>query len=65
MSQDNLLLIIVIIIAIAFFILYRLLSEIKNQKTDQESLKVLTQWLQGMQTSVEKNTEVTQKQLAE
>ena len=65
MSQDNLLLIALVIVVIAFFILYRLLSEIKNQKTDQESLKVLTEWLKGMQTSVEKNTEVTQKQLAE
>lgn len=65
MSQDSLLFIVVIIVAVAFFILYRLLSEIKNQKTDQESLKVLTEWLKGMQTSVEKNTEVTQKQLAE
>ncbi len=65
MNQDTLLFFIIIIIAVAFFFLFRQLSEIKNKKTDEESLRVLTEWLKGMQISVERNTESTQKQLAE
>lgn len=65
MNYDTIALIVVIAIFIAFFFLFRQISEIKNKKNGDESLQVLTEWLKGMQTSVEKNTEVTQKQLAE
>ncbi len=65
MNQDFLLLVIGIIIAGSFLFLFKQISDLKNKKTDEDSIKVLTQWLQGMQVSVEKNTEVTQKQLAE
>jgi DNA recombination protein RmuC len=64
-DQSTLLLIIVALVSIGFFFLFRQIKALENKKTDGESLKVLTQWLQGMQTSVERNTESTQKQLAE
>lgn len=64
-DQPTLLLIIAALVAIGFFFLFRQIKALESKKTDDESLKVLTQWLQGMQTSVERNTESTQKQLAE
>lgn len=65
LEPQALLFLIAIIVIIGFYLLLRQIQELKNKNTNDDSLKVLTQWLQGMQTSVEKNTQMTQKQLAE
>ncbi len=62
MSTQNLLILIAAIIIIGFFILYRALS---SKKDNDESVKVLSEWLKGMQESVDRNTSVTQKQLSD
>ncbi len=54
-----------IILLAGFFIIYRAIENLSKNKGEEESLKVLTEWLKGMQASVDKNSEVTQKQLAE
>lgn len=53
------------IISVGFLFIYSQLRQIQKKENDKESLLVLTEWLKGMQSSVEKNTEMTQKQLAE
>lgn len=65
LDSQTFLILIGIIVIVGFYLLLRQIQELKNKKSDEDSLKVLTQWLQGMQTSVEKNTQLTQKQLAE
>ena len=65
MDLQTLLIIIAIILGIGMLILFRQLQELKQKDNDSEGLKVLTEWLKGMQASVEKNTEVTQKQLSD
>jgi DNA recombination protein RmuC len=65
MELQSLLIIIAIILGFGILLIFRQIQELKEKNSDPESLKVLTEWLKGMQTSVEKNTEVTQKQLSE
>lgn len=65
MDTQTLLIIIGLIIIVGFYLIYRAIEKTTENRTDQQSLKVLTEWLKGMQASVDKNSEVTQKQLAE
>ncbi len=65
MDLSTLVTIIAILLGIGLLILFRQIQKLKEKKNDPESLQVLTEWLKGMQASVEKNTEVTQKQLSE
>lgn len=65
MNLQFFLVLILIIVSAGFLFLFWQIKQIKGNKTNGDSLDVLTKWLQGMQASVEKNTESTQKQLAE
>jgi DNA recombination protein RmuC len=65
MNTQSLLIALGILIVLGFWLLYKSLEKISNQKNHDESLKVLTEWLKGMQASVDKNSEMTQKQLSE
>lgn len=64
MDTQTLLLIIGGIVVVGFFIFFRQLQELKENKGDK-SQDVLMKWLEEMRTSVDKNTETTQKQLTE
>ena len=65
MDTQTLLIATVVIIIVGFFFLYKVIEKSNQGKNSEESLKVLTEWLKGMQASVDKNSEVTQKQLSE
>ncbi len=65
MDTQTLLIAIGIIIIVGFFFLYKVIEKSNQNKSSEESLRVLTEWLKGMQASVDKNSEVTQKQLSE
>src|SRR3989344_6008706 len=65
MDTQILLIAAVVIIISGFFLLYKTIEKSNQDKNNEESLKVLTEWLKGMQASVDKNSEVTQKQLSE
>ena len=65
MDTQILLIAAVVIIIGGFFLLYKTIEKSNQDKNNEESLKVLTEWLKGMQASVDKNSEVTQKQLSE
>ncbi len=65
MDLQTLLIIVAIILGLGILLLFRQIQQLKEKSNDSEGLKVLTEWLKGMQASVEKNTEVTQKQLSE
>lgn len=65
MNLQIFLILILIIVCAGFLFLFWQIKQIKSNKPTEDALGVLTKWLQGMQVSVEKNTETTQKQLAE
>lgn len=65
METQTLLIGLGIVLLSGFFIIYRAILSLNKNKGEEESLKVLTEWLKGMQASVDKNSEMTQKQLAE
>lgn len=65
MNQQIFFISILVILVLGFLFLFRQIQQLQGKKTSEDSLVVLTQWLQGMQKSVEKNTEMTQKQLSE
>lgn len=59
------LLIVALVLIVGFYLLYRAIEKSKQTSLNQDSLNVLTEWLKGMQASVDKNSEVTQRQLSE
>ena len=65
MDTQTLLIVIGILLIAGFYLIYRTIQKTNENKTNEESLKVLTEWLRGMQASVDKNSEMTQKQLSE
>lgn len=65
METQTLLFVIASLIVAGFFLIYRTLQKNNETKSNDESLKVLTEWLKGMQASVDKNSEITQRQLSE
>src|SRR3990172_303352 len=65
MDTQTLLIATVVIIIVGFFFLYKVIEKSNQGKNSEERLKVLKEWLKGMQASVDKNSEVTQKQLSE
>lgn len=65
MDTQALLIVIGLIIISGLYLIYRAIEKSNQVKNSDESLKVLTEWLKGMQSSVDKNSEVTQQQLSE
>lgn len=63
MNEQNLLLLIGAVVVIGFFLFFRKLEELKNQDKDEESTKVLLEWLKEMRSSLDKNTDTLQTQL--
>jgi len=62
MDQNTLTLILIAVIIGGFVFFFRQLQEMKKPK-DDKSQEVLIKWLEEMRTSVDKNTETTQKKL--
>lgn len=48
-----------------FFLIYKTIQKQNQSQNSEETVKVLTEWLKGMQASVDKNSEITQRQLSE
>ncbi|HSX58403.1 MAG TPA: DNA recombination protein RmuC [Candidatus Saccharimonadales bacterium] len=65
MDTQTLLVVLGIILIVGFFIIYKAIEKSAKNNREEESLKVLTEWLKGMQASLDRNTETTQKQLSE
>lgn len=65
MDTQTLLIIIGIIIVAGFSLIYRAIEKSGQNKDTEESFKLLSEWLKGMQASVDKNSEMTQRQLTE
>ena len=62
MNQNTLLVILIATIVVGFVFFFRQFQELKSKK-DDKSQDVLMKWLEEMRTSVDKNTESTQKKL--
>lgn len=65
MNLDTLLIVLGLGILVGFILIIRQIKELKDNKSSADSLGVLTEWLKGMQSSLDKNTTFTQKQLAD
>lgn len=65
MDTQTLLIIFGIMVVFGFGFIYRAIEKSSSNTKETESLRVLTEWLKGMQASVDKNSEITQKQLTE
>lgn len=63
MNEQTLILIIGAIVVIGFFFFFRKLEELKKKETDEESTKILMEWLKEMRSSLDKNTDTLQTQL--
>lgn len=63
MDQNTLLLILIAIIVVGFVFFFRQFQELQKGKKDDKSQEILMKWLEEMRTSVDKNTESTQKKL--
>ena len=63
MDLQTLVIIIAVVLGVGIIILFRQIQELKEKDSDSESLKVLTEWLKGMQASVDKSTETMQQRL--
>lgn len=62
MDQNTLLFILIAVVVVGFIFFFRQFQEIKKPK-DDKSQEVLMKWLEEMRTSVDKNTETTQRRL--
>lgn len=62
MDQNTLLFVLIAVVVVGFVFFFRQFQELKNKK-DDKSQEVLMKWLGEMRTSVDKNTELTQKRL--
>lgn len=63
MNEQSLILIIGAIVVVGFFFFFRKLDELKSKDKDEESTKVLMEWLKEMRSSLDKNTDTLQSQL--
>ncbi len=63
MDLQTLIIIIAVVLGFGIIVLFRQLQELKEKNSDSESTKVLTEWLKGMQSSVDKSTETMQQRL--
>lgn len=52
-------------VSLGFLLILKQLKDLQDSKKDSESFRILTEWLRGMQVSLDKNTTFTQKQLAD
>ena len=62
MDQNTLLFVLIAVVVVGFVFFFRQFQELKTKK-DDKSQEVLMKWLEEMRTSVDKNTELTQKRL--